>query len=188
MQYPVFSPFSFPPDQFSSLHPFPFSQPPFFIFFLRAPSSFPPFVNPAPASYFFPLSSSCCLHWQSGRRRHSAGGAELAALAACIIHVPCSLCVGLGILLASHRDARPSRLCVRDAEAPTEGTAHTGGDYFLISARGGPSLLRRPAGSGVRNETVSLVQVQECLLSVSANSAGRPFTIKSFPQVCCSAG
>lgn len=48
------------------------------------------------------------------------GEPELAALAACIIHVPCSLCVGLGILLALHWDTRPSRLCVLDAGPLTE--------------------------------------------------------------------
>lgn len=68
LQYPVLSLFSLPwPILFS-----PVSQP------LRAPSSSPPFLNPATPIRLSSVSrsssalcSSCCLCWQSGRRRRS---------------------------------------------------------------------------------------------------------------------
>lgn len=77
------------PDQFSSPYPFPFSQP----LSLRAPSSFPPFFDPSnpPMSFLCvclsPLHVACVGKVAEGGGRRP----ELAALAACIIHVPCSL-------------------------------------------------------------------------------------------------
>lgn len=83
---------------FSLLPLFPVPSPLFSAPQTTPPSS--PFPSPPPHpcnSYtsFFPLCllfcfSSCCKRWQSGRRRWSE--AQLAALAPCIIHVPCSLC------------------------------------------------------------------------------------------------
>lgn len=80
---------------------------PFSLFFALTNSLFSipsPFLSPLePTSplyppYVFPVSlsssvlrSSCCPCWQSGRRRRSE--TKLAALAPCIIHVPCSLWV-----------------------------------------------------------------------------------------------
>lgn len=63
-------------------------------------------TSPLYPPYVFPVSrslSSCCLCWQSGRRRRSE--TKLAALAPCIIHVPCSLCESRS-LLVFHWDIR----------------------------------------------------------------------------------
>lgn len=96
VQYPVFSPFSFPPDQFSSLHPFPFSQPLFFFLSAPPPISHPSSTLHSPPPLLLlprtssPLSSSCCLCWQSGRRRRLGWGGGTASCICCM-HYSCAL-------------------------------------------------------------------------------------------------
>lgn len=99
-----------------------------------------------------------------------------------------AVCVGLGILLAFHWDTRASRLCVRDS-GPDGRAAQMGLliPWFLLF------LVQKKKPHRVRvycTEQYSsakwdglLRRVQECLLSVLANSTERLFTTKSSPSL-----
>lgn len=96
------------------------------------PSSFlqPPYVFLVSLSCSA-LHTSCCLCWQSGRRRQSE--AELAALAPCIIHVPCSLCESRSLLAFQwHIDTQAPWSCVCGAQGLMEGLQRRDSSWFLL--------------------------------------------------------
>lgn len=196
-------PHSFTTALFTLFKILPLSSPPpiscpFSLFFALTNSLFSipsPFLSPLePTSplyppYVFPVSlsssvlrCSCCLCWQSGRRRRSE--TKLAALAPCIIHVPCSLCESRS-LLAFHWDIGAlwiSTMC--GAQGLLEELHRW--DYqflhfctlLLMKALGGESLSHRSTFK-CKMRWFPYTR-SRCLLSVST---ARLFTTKYSPNV-----
>lgn len=119
------------PQQYPVLSPFSFSWP--VLFSVSGPPVLAPPLNPAAPLYiFFRLCfSSSVLRSSPARLGTVAGGggrkAQLAALATCIIHVPCSRRGFSAGCLLGHTGL-VNELCTGPDRSCTDGTAH-----FLIS-------------------------------------------------------